>query len=76
MAGENKKDEVTFEIKESLGILSTNEKSGWNREVNRVSWNGGAAKIDIRDWSPDHDKMSKGITLTDAEAKALVELLK
>lgn len=30
---------------------------------------------DIRDWAPEHEKMGKGITLTDEEAKALLELL-
>lgn len=26
--------------------------------------NGGSVKLDIREWSPEHDKMSKEITLT------------
>jgi hypothetical protein len=59
---------------EKLGVLSESAK-GWRKELNRISWNGGEPKLDIRDWSPEHDKMSKGITLTDDEAKALCELL-
>jgi hypothetical protein len=31
--------------------------------------------LDIRDWSPEHEKMGKGVTLTNDEAKALGELL-
>jgi hypothetical protein len=31
--------------------------------------------LDIRDWSPEHEKMGKGITLTPDEAGKLVELL-
>ena len=73
-------DQVTWEIKKHLAVLSTNEKSGWRREVNIVSWNGGPEKLDIRDWKPDHSKMAKGVTLTSDEAKALgialVELFK
>ncbi len=60
----------TFEIKEHIAILSTS-KTGWNREVNIVSWNGGAPKWDIRDWSPDHSKMGKGISFTGEEFKIL-----
>ena len=32
--------EVTFEIKEHIGVISENNK-GWTKEVNLVSWNGG-----------------------------------
>ena len=66
--------DVKFEIIETLGVISTSSK-GWTTEVNRVSWNDKPAKIDIRDWSPDHEKMGKGITLTDEEAQALKEIL-
>lgn len=66
--------EIKYEIIEKLGILSENTK-GWTKELNLISWNGGTPKYDIRDWSPDHEKMGKGITLTDEEAKKLKELL-
>lgn len=67
-------DTVTFEIEQEIGEISANSK-GWTKELNLVSWNGGAAKYDIRDWSPDHEKMGKGITLTKEEALALRDLL-
>ena len=66
--------DIKYEIIEKLGILSENTK-GWTKELNLISWNGGTPKYDIRDWSPDHEKMGKGITLTDEEAKKLKELL-
>lgn len=66
--------DIKFEIIETLGVISTSSK-GWTTEVNRVSWNDKPAKIDIRDWSPDHQKMGKGITVTDEEAQALKEIL-
>ncbi|MBQ7728144.1 MAG: hypothetical protein IJT60_06160 [Clostridia bacterium] len=66
--------EFTFEIKEEIGKLSE-RKNGWSREVNLISWNGGEPKIDIRDWSADHEKMGKGITLTDEESEILAQLL-
>lgn len=66
--------EFTFEVIKTLGQLSTS-RSGWNREVNLVSWNGAKAKLDIRDWAPDHSKMGKGISLTDEETAILKEIL-
>ena len=54
---------IKYEIINALGIISEGTK-GWKKEFNRVSWNGGEPKYDIRDWSEDHDKMGKGITLT------------
>lgn len=63
------------EIVENLAVIYTNPKSGWTREVNRVSFNGGAPRLDIRDWSPDHSKMGKGLSLTNADAAALRDVL-
>jgi hypothetical protein len=67
-------ESVNHEIVESIGVIYT-KKSGWTREINLVSWNGMDAKYDIRDWSPDHDKMSRGITLTEEEIRKLIELM-
>jgi hypothetical protein len=44
-------------------------------EVNLVSWGGRPPKFDIRSWSPDHQKMGKGVTLTNEEMAALRALL-
>lgn len=65
--------EITFEITKELGIISETAK-GWTRELNLVSWNDREPKFDIRDWSPDHTRMSKGISLTEEEMQKLVEL--
>ena len=65
-------NEITFKIEKNYGVLSTS-KSGWTKEVNKVSWNGATAKWDIRDWSPDHSKMGKGVTLTDTEMETLIK---
>lgn len=66
--------DIQYEITEEIGVLSESSK-GWTKELNKVSWNGGAAKFDIRDWSPEHEKMGKGVTLTEEEARKLYELL-
>lgn len=66
--------EFTYEIVEELGVISEGSR-GWQREVNLVSWNGNTPKYDIRDWAPEHEKMSKGISLTAEEAKNLRDLL-
>ncbi|EAG3911207.1 hypothetical protein B9K49_01755 [Listeria monocytogenes] len=65
---------IEYEIIEEIGVLSENAR-GWRKELNKVSWNGSPPKYDIRDWSEDHEKMGKGITLTDEEAEVLKKLL-
>lgn len=67
-------DEFSFEIVEKIGVISES-KGGWTTELNTVSWGGRPAKYDIRGWSPDHQKMGKGITLTAEELKALRAVL-
>lgn len=66
---------VKWEIRQRLAVLSTNENSKWTKEANLVSWNDGPEKLDIRDWSPTHEKMGKGITPTSEETKALGKAL-
>lgn len=63
-----------YEIVEEIGVLSENVK-GWRKELNKISWNDAAPKYDIRDWAPNHEKMGKGVTLTEEEAQKLKELL-
>ena len=67
-------DDFRFEIVESIGVIATSG-SGWSKELNRVSWNGNDPKYDIREWSPDHARMRRGITFTDEEALELKDLL-
>ena len=45
--------DIKYEITEELGVISESPK-GWTRELNRVSWNGREAKLDLRDWAPEH----------------------
>jgi len=67
--------EITFKITNHLGVLSES-KSGWKKEVNLVVWMDNPEKVDIRDWSPDHSKMGKGVTFTKDEVKNLISILK
>ena len=64
-----------FEITEHLGTLSDSAK-GWTKELNKVSFNDRPAKYDLREWDPDHQKMSKGVTLNDEEMEILSKILK
>lgn len=66
--------EFKYEITQELGVLSES-KSGWTRELNLISWNGADPKFDIRDWSPDHEKMGKGISLNADEVDKLKKIL-
>ena len=67
-------DDFSYTIEQNLGVIAT-QKSGWSLELNLVSWGGRPAKYDLRPWSPDHEKMGKGLTLTKEELDSLKALL-
>ncbi|MHC5269348.1 YdbC family protein [Enterococcus sp. LJL98] len=64
----------SYEILEEIGVLSENSR-GWRKELNLVSWNGNPAKFDLRDWGPEHEKMGKGVTLSNEEFEALKKIM-
>ncbi|MBQ8120099.1 MAG: YdbC family protein [Ruminococcus sp.] len=66
--------ELTFEIKECIGVLSENAR-GWTKELNLISWNEREPKYDIREWNPDHTRMGKGVTLSAEEFENLKKLI-
>jgi hypothetical protein len=59
-----------YEIIEKIAVLSESSKD-WTKELNLIKWNDREAKYDIREWSPDGEKMGKGITLSDEEMAIL-----
>ena len=68
---------VEYTIHEHLAVLDRYEgrEVPWAKELNIVSWNGGEPKIDIRDWSESHERMSRGITLTEEQAEKMTMAL-
>jgi len=66
--------DVKFEIIKEIGILSESTK-GWQKKLTFLSWNDKDPKYDIRDWSENHEKMGKGITLTKTELSELKIIL-
>lgn len=66
--------ELVYNIEKTVAVLSTSAK-GWTKKLNLISWNNRPAKYDIREWSPGHEKMSKGITLSNEELLALKDTL-
>lgn len=66
--------DLVFEIEKTIAVLSTSAK-GWQKELNLVSWNNRPAKYDLHEWSPDHSKMGKGVTLSEEELQALKDAL-
>ena len=66
-------DEITMDIVKKIGAV------GEKLQLNLISWNGGTAKYDLRNWYTDKDgneKYAKGITMTADEIKELRNLLK
>lgn len=67
--------EVKFEIVKMVAVIQDKGDGSWVKELNLVSWNGREPKYDIREWSPDHTKMDRGLTLSKEEAKTVAEAL-
>lgn len=66
--------DIKYEIVKTIGVLSEGSK-GWTKELNLISWNDREPKYDIREWAPEHEKMGKGVTLSNEEVQKLKELL-
>ena len=75
MSNYNDERDVTFEIMEEIGVIATMD-TGWTKELNLVRWNGSAAKYDIREWDPQHERMSRGITLKEEEMRRILDLMR
>ncbi len=67
--------EIKYEIVEQIGVINETDK-GWKKELNLVSWNDREPKYDLRDWSENHERMGKGITLTKEEVEKLRDIIK
>lgn len=67
-------DDFSYVIEQEIGVLSEG-KGGWRLELNKISWGGRPAKYDIRSWGPNHEKMGKGVTLTEEDLKSLKKIL-
>lgn len=65
---------IEHKIIEQIAVISE-RTGGWKLELNRVRWNNGTEKLDLRPWNEDHSKCSKGLTLTDEEAATLCGVL-
>ena len=66
--------QITITIEEELGDLSIGS-NGWKKQLTYTSWNEREPKFDIRSWDENHEKMTKGITLTKEELLNLKEIL-
>ena len=62
----------TFLIEQTL--FSTHaDADGWNLELNLISWQGRKPTYDLRKWTEDHLRMSKGVTLSEDEVILLFQ---
>lgn len=66
---------LDYEIKRRIAVLSENRKTHWTKELNLISWNGAPAKYDIREFSADRQKLSRGLTLTMDEMDRIKDVI-
>lgn len=65
---------LEFKITKKIAVIS-DRGGGWNLELNRIKWNNGLEKLDLRPWNEDHSKCGKGLTMTDEEVSTLCGVL-
>lgn len=74
-----KREDVTYNVEEIIGIISESSESDWCKAVAMISWNDMPAKLDIRNMNlnpnPDRPVLPKGVSLTDEEADRLTDIL-
>lgn len=66
--------EFSFEIKTKCGVISRT-RNGWTKELNYVAWNNNEPRYELRNWSHDHSRMGRGITLNPIEILRLHNFL-
>ena len=70
--------DFSYEVTERIAVISRSADGNNTLELNRISYNGRPAKLDLRRWSYEDDgsaQMHKGITLSDEEAGELGNVL-
>lgn len=67
--------EQNFEIVEAILRLDEEDRSGFHKELNLISWYGKEPKYDLRGWNADRSRMTKGISLSEEEFNALKEYI-
>jgi len=70
--GKSNDEPLSFEVVQDFGSFGDGK---WAKHLALVKWGNNDAKYDIRPWNEDMTKMGRGITLTDAEALDLHDLL-
>ncbi|MGL5434967.1 MAG: YdbC family protein [Lachnospiraceae bacterium] len=62
--------DIKYEILETLIVFP--ESGGYHKELNLIKWNNRTEpKYDLRGWTADREKMTKGVTLTKDELEFL-----
>ena len=74
MAKVNKED-YNYEVIEFMGSVKESPSSDWSKSIARISWNEKEPTVDIRNMNMSKEIMGKGISLSDEETDALVDLL-
>ena len=69
--------EIKYEVIKKFGTIG--QSGNTTKELRLVKWNDNEPKYDIRGWYTDdkgEERANKGLTLTEAELRKLVELAK
>ena len=63
-----------YEIVKEIAVAPA-DVNGWSLQLNLISWNENAPRYDLRAWSKERERMSKGKTLSTEEIMWLKNVL-
>jgi hypothetical protein len=69
------KKEFSYDIKEVIGIIKESDSHDWCKVIARIQWGDNPTSIDIRNLNMNHNKVGKGISLSNEEVERLIEIL-
>lgn len=58
--------QINCNVVKKLDVLHENDR-GYTKEINLISWSYALAKLNIREWHPEHKKYGKDITLSERD---------
>ena len=65
----------SVELVEHIATINTYPDGVTTLELNRISFNGGVPRYDLRIWDIEKNKMKKGINLSEYEVRKLKDVL-
>lgn len=74
MHGETKRKKPDYKIIKNIASAKKRRRTDvFHRELNLVEFNDGERRYDVRGWTDDHGKATRGVMLTEGEIRMIAQ---